>query len=65
MPNVEEPPLEPLLLSVSEAARLLNISRAKTYKMVRTGELPAFEFAGRLKVSYEQLRKVIRQRAAG
>jgi hypothetical protein len=33
--------------------------------MVRTGELPAFEFAGRLKISYEQLRKVIRQRAAG
>jgi len=51
------------LLSVSEAVRLLNISRAKTYKMVRTGELPAFEFAGRLKISYEQLRKLIRERA--
>jgi excisionase family DNA binding protein len=65
LPNAEEPPLEPLLLSVSEAARLLHISRAKAYEMVSAGELPAFEFAGRLKISYEKLRAYIRKRAAG
>ena len=36
-----------LLLRVSEAARLLSVSRAKAYEMIAAGELPSVRIGGK------------------
>lgn len=40
----------PITLSVPEAARLLGVSRAKGYELVRAGEIRSLRFGGRLVV---------------
>ena len=40
----------PLLLTVSEAATLLGLSRSAAYRAVQRGELPAIVIAGRQRV---------------
>jgi excisionase family DNA binding protein len=39
---------ERLTLTVTEAAKLLGISRAMAYECVRTGDLPAIRLGGRI-----------------
>jgi excisionase family DNA binding protein len=65
LPQIEEQSPLPLLLSVSQAATLLNISRSKTYELVRSGELPSFKLGSTLRVPYEELRAYIKRRMAG
>jgi excisionase family DNA binding protein len=36
-----EPPVEPLLVRVEEAARMLSLSRSTIYEMMDAGELPS------------------------
>jgi excisionase family DNA binding protein len=49
----------PLLLSVPRAAQLLGISRAATYRLVASGELPARRLGGRVYVVTAALREVV------
>lgn len=37
----DPPPIEPLLVRVEEAARLLSLSRSTIYEMLDSGELPS------------------------
>jgi excisionase family DNA binding protein len=36
-----DPPIEPLLIRVEEAARMLSLSRSTIYEMLDAGELPS------------------------
>jgi excisionase family DNA binding protein len=36
-----DPPVEPLLIRVEEAARMLSLSRSTIYEMLDAGELPS------------------------
>jgi excisionase family DNA binding protein len=51
--------MEPLLLRLAEAARLCSVSRAKLYKMVREGHIPAVKFGRSLRIPYEGLKDSI------
>jgi excisionase family DNA binding protein len=46
MANVREQEDRPILIMVSEAARLLNVSALAIYKMITTGRLDSYEIAG-------------------
>jgi excisionase family DNA binding protein len=43
MPDQNQPtgPIDPLLVRVEEAARLLSLSRSMIYEMLNSGELPS------------------------
>lgn len=56
--------LEPLVLTVSEAADVLRISRAKAYRLVAAGELPAVRVGATLRVPLDALREYVRRRVA-
>jgi excisionase family DNA binding protein len=45
--------------SVTEAARLLGISRTKAYECIRTGELPALRFGRRIVVPAARLDRLL------
>jgi len=47
---------EPLLLKVSEAARLLGVSKSTAYIMAAKGELPTIRIRGGLRVPADALR---------
>lgn len=46
------------VLEVDEAAARLNVSRRELYRLIQEGALDAFEFAGRLAVPVEALRRL-------
>ena len=48
---------EKLVLTVEQAAKALQISRALTYEMVRSGELPAVRFNKRIVIPVAALNK--------
>jgi excisionase family DNA binding protein len=50
---------EPLMLRVPEAAAMLAISRAKSYELIRRGELPSVRIDGCVRVPVEALRRWI------
>ena len=52
-----------LLLTVSEAARLLRLSRAFTYELVNRGDLPAVRFGRRVLVPRAALERCLAQAA--
>jgi excisionase family DNA binding protein len=54
-PNPAKVKLPLLYLKVEEVARLLSLSRAKTYEMVMRGEIPSLTFGRSRRVSYEEL----------
>lgn len=41
MQQSEQPSIEPLLVRVEEAARILSLSRSTIYEMLDSGELPS------------------------
>ncbi len=47
------------LLRVAEAARILGVSRATTYRLIAAGELPAVRIGGSLKVDRTELHEYI------
>ena len=49
----------PSLLSVAEAATILRLSRATTYRLVSAGDLPASRVGGQLRIDLEQLREYL------
>ena len=54
---------QPLLLRMNEAAQLCSVSKAKLYKMVHEGCIPAVKFGRSLRIPYESLRKAIEENA--
>lgn len=52
-------PLEPLAVTVPEAARLLGVSTALLYEMIARGELNAVRLRRRLVVPVASLRELI------
>ena len=51
--------MEPLLLRMGEAAKLCSVSRAKLYKMVHEGHIPAVKFGRSLRIPYDGLKRLI------
>lgn len=51
---------EPLLLTVTEAASLLRISRNSAYLLISRNELPAIRLGRAIRVPYEALEASIR-----
>jgi excisionase family DNA binding protein len=49
----------PLLLAVPQAAQLLGISRAATYRLVASGELPVRRLGGRVYILTAGLRELV------
>ncbi len=58
-------PLEPLCLSITNAAKLLGISRSAMYLLIKNGKLRRFKVAGsRSAIEMAQLRRYIAERKA-
>jgi excisionase family DNA binding protein len=57
--------MEPLVVTVGEAADLLRISRAKAYRLAATGELPTVRVGATLRVPLEGLKEYVRERQRG
>jgi len=49
----------PLLLTVPRAAQMLGISRAATYRLVASGELPVRRLGGRVYILIAGLRELV------
>ena len=53
-----------LLLTLSEAATLLQVSTRTLQRMIRNGELPAFKVGGQWRLRETQLRQWVENREA-
>ncbi len=51
---------EPMALSITEAAKLLGISRPTLYNLLHRADFPAFKLGGRTLISTEGLREWVR-----
>ena len=51
--------IEPLCVSVDEAARALGICRSLAFKLIAEGKLPAIRLGRRLVVPLAQLKKML------
>ena len=52
---------EKLTLTVTEASRVLGISRGLAYSMVKTGELPSIRFGKRVLIPRRALEKLLEE----
>ena len=52
---------EPLFLRISEAARLLAMSRSAAYAAIRSGQLPSVRVAGKWRVPRAALERLLEQ----
>jgi excisionase family DNA binding protein len=52
---------EPLFLRISEAARLLSMSRSATYQAIHTGKIPAVRVAGKWRIPRAALDRLLEQ----
>lgn len=57
------PQVEKIAVSMSEAARLLGVSRPTVYQYAHTEDFPAFRIGGRVLVSVDGLRRWVNDRA--
>ena len=56
--------MEPLLLMVKEAARVLRVGRTRVWDMIRTGQLRSFELGRLRRISRKCTLRVSRDRHA-
>lgn len=57
--------IERILMSPTEAADVLRLSRSKTYELIRIGQLPSIRIGGVLRVPVDAVReRVARELAA-
>lgn len=54
---------EPLALSVTEAAKLLGVSRPTLYTLLHRADFPSFKLGGRTLISAEGLREWVKAQA--
>ena len=57
--------LEPAAVSVTEAARLLGLSRRSAYRAAAAGELPTVRIGGRILVPVHRLLELLDQEQRG
>jgi len=57
MEKPKKPVVEPLLLTVPQAARVLGISRGLLYKLIRKGEFHAIHLGRAIRISVAELRR--------
>ena len=55
--------IEPVAVSVTEAARLLGVSRPVVYQLLNRSDFPAFKLGNRTLVSVEGLRAWVRHQS--
>jgi excisionase family DNA binding protein len=60
--SMDEKPENICLLTLSEAANLLQVSTRTLQRMIRNGELPAFKVGGQWRVRETQLRQWVESR---
>ena len=67
MTEVEQPKatVEPLLVRVEEAARLLSLSRSTIYEMMDAGELPSVRRGAARRIPVAALRAWVNQQTVG
>jgi excisionase family DNA binding protein len=53
--------VQQLLFSVTQVARMIGLSRSKTYEMVRQGKIPSITMEGRTRVTRDALYRWINQ----
>ncbi len=51
--------LNPLLVGIPEAARLIGLGRSKLYELVKTGEIRLVKLGGRSLISVDELRAYV------
>jgi excisionase family DNA binding protein len=52
---------QPLFLRISEAARLLSMSRSAAYAAIRAGQLPSVRVAGKWRIPRAALERLLEQ----
>ncbi len=57
--------MEPIAVSVEEAAKLLGVSKPTVYSMIRGGGLPHLSLNRRTLIPVEGLREWVNERAGG
>lgn len=57
--------IRPVAISVSDAAKLLGISRPTMYQVIHQSDFPAFRLGGRTLISIDGLRDWVRAQAKG
>lgn len=60
-PSKEQSRLEPLLVRVEEAARLLSLGRSTVYELMDSGELPSVRCGAARRIPIAALRKWIEE----
>jgi excisionase family DNA binding protein len=58
-PPVQNAPLEERLLKAAEVQRILNLSRANVYRLMKSEVLPTVRIRGAIRVPYRDLLKWI------
>ena len=57
--------IEPLTISVTEAARVLGISKPKVYELVYRSDFPSFKVDSRILIPVASLRKWVEDQTGG
>ncbi len=57
--------MEPITVSVTEAAKLLGVSKPTVYSMIRGGGLPHISLNRRTLIPVDRLREWVNERAGG
>jgi excisionase family DNA binding protein len=63
--NPQTVAIEPLLVRVEEAARLLSLSRSTIYEMLDRGELPSLRCGAARRIPLAALRAWVEQQTSG
>ena len=62
MQEIKQDSVQPLLLTVSQAAKLLSLGRTKVYELIATEGLPVVHFGRAKRVSMASLQRWIESR---
>ncbi len=62
MQYIEQDPIQPMLLNISQVARALGLSRGKVYQLIYHENLPVIPFGRALRVSPQSLQRWLEQR---
>ncbi len=64
MSNQNEPPIEPLLITVADASRCLGLSRATVYNLIARKSIPTIRIGRAVRISLQALRQFVSEREA-
>jgi excisionase family DNA binding protein len=62
MQETKQDTVQPLLLTISEAAKMLSLGRTKVYELIATEGLPVIRFGRAVRVSLTSLQQWLAQR---